>query len=203
MGRGAMLIEEGSERLLDGVDVSALEETRDSVYLLTADLVLVGYNQAYVAFAQANSARHITAISPFGTRLTDAMSEPLASAYRDVYRRVLRSGTPFSHCFECPAPTVYRQYRQVAYPVAAGRGLLVTNSLVTEYPLGEGRERVIGDYADDAGVITECSHCRRLANPRTGGWDWVPAHVADPDPATSHGLCPYCLEHYHPLPASR
>lgn len=189
-----MLIEDGSQWLVDGIDLDALVAPGDSAYLLTPDLVLVGYSHGYVDFARENGRRNITAISPFGTRLTEAMREPLATTYREIYQRVLRTGESHAHSFECSSPAVYRRFRQIAYRVGGGRALLVVNTPEIVRPFVLEGTPVVSDYRGADGGLTECGQCRRLKDPLSGRWDHVAAHVADPDDGARQDICPHCRD---------
>lgn len=197
-----MIVSEGAEHLLRDFDIAELANSPDIIYLLSPALELLGYNAAYIAFARQNNCGGDEQPFPLGRCVTDGMTEPVAQRYRERYLAVLETNTPFAHTYECSSPTRYRRYRQVAYPIARCRAILVTNSLVEETPFTEASSAFSNSYLNEGGVVLECCYCRRLENQLTGRWDWVPAQIATPLAETSHGICPYCLEHYHPAPAS-
>jgi hypothetical protein len=46
--------------------------------------------------------------------------------------------------------------------------------------------------------LRQCSNCRRTQRAHGDEWDWVTAHVTDPPPNISHGICPICIQQDYP-----
>lgn len=189
--------------LLLDFDVPENHESPHVVYGLWHDYRLAYFNRAWFTFAAEN--RGEPAIStnwPLGRSLFDAIPADLSGFYAEKFQECLRSGSHWSHDYECSSDKHYRKYHQTTYPLKQS-GLIVINSLLVETPheqSGAGSASVdIGAYLDENRLIHQCCHCRRVNNQRKlAQWDWVPLLVKHTDPRTTHGICPHCLNHYYP-----
>ena len=77
-------------------------------------------------------------------------------------------------------------------------GVLTINSLVAEKPFPEHpTELPASNYVSTKGIVTICSHCRRVKNLANQGWDWAPAYWAYLPSQLSHGLCSVCSAYYY------
>ncbi len=80
--------------------------------------------------------------------------------------------------------------------------MVIVNSLVKEQPhdtrLRPARPPEWQTYIKPNGLITMCSHCRRVERAdEPEVWDWVPAWVEHMPDETSHSLCRPCLDYYY------
>ncbi|MDB4932944.1 MAG: hypothetical protein JWM10_5428 [Myxococcaceae bacterium] len=172
--------------------MQTLEDSDNVAYVVTPEGVIGRTNPAWRRFASANGGGAMAG----GAVLAAVLPAVLRAYYVDGFARALATGEPWEHDYECSSAETFRRFRMVAYPFD-GRGLVVVNSLRLERP--HEREAHPGD--DDAytvdGVITMCSHCRRLRRATAPvRWDWVPAYVRSPPDNLSHGLCASCYEYY-------
>lgn len=94
------------------------------------------------------------------------------------------------------------------YPVPAVRekGYVIVHSLKVESSLVEakGPAKPAGseEYADAAGLIKQCMHCRLIRSVKDPSrWDWVAEWVRQPQRNVSHSLCDVCFEHYYRTPS--
>ena len=156
--------------------VAAVEDSEDVSYVLSSDLRLLYTNRGWRSFAEQNGGLDGLARWPAGAPIDEVMPMALRDFYRRAYRFVLRSGQCWEHAFECSSPTRQRKFRMFAYPLDAGR-LLVVNSLDVEIAHPETDHQANEHYRVD-GVIRMCANCRRTFDPATLRWDWVSAYVS-------------------------
>lgn len=168
----------------------------DTVYVVSRDRRIVLVNDGWRRFALANGADAALARGE-GLCLDDVLPAPLREPYIAALERAFVTGQRCEHEYECSRPDMFRRFRMVVYPVG-GEELVCVHSLLVEEPHArEADDSLLSVYASD-GLITTCSHCRRIRNPRgTLRWDWVPAFVAKPPPNLSHGLCEACSDFYY------
>jgi hypothetical protein len=183
-------------------DQATLDADGAVVYAMDAQLRLSYFNPAWRRFAADNGGTRLLLRYGPGTPVLDAIAGPLRAFYARAFAGVLETGRAWHHDYECSSAEVYRVFHQTVYPLAGGRGLVVVNSLRVDSPMAlEGRRSAAPEdraYRDDDGLITQCSHCRRVQRPRSRDlWDWVPAWVADMPGDVSHGLCPFCYDFYY------
>ena len=189
--------------LLKHFDPDELHTDRHVVYGLWRDFRLAYMNAGWFVFAAENRGEPMISREwSLGRALFDAIPEALAGFYAEKFHECLRSGTPWSHEYECSSDEIYRKYHQTTYPLDC-RGLVVINALVVETPINSGDSRLAsGDleaYYDTNRFVHQCCHCRRVNNLHAAGqWDWVPQLVKHPDKLTTHAICPHCLSHYYP-----
>lgn len=188
--------------LLNGYDIEELRHQTGTIYAIDREFRLRFVNEGWHRFAGENGvADDFVEAWPFGRCVIDAIPEVLRSFYRNAYLDSLISGAVWNHDYECSSPATYRRFHQTIYPLSAGRGLLVVNSIAVEREHDDSRVALSPDpgYADGNGVVHQCCHCRRIKAQVDGErWDWVPAWVERPSRRVSHGLCPICLAHYYP-----
>jgi hypothetical protein len=188
---------------LQNFDPITLNDDGNVVYGLNAELRLAYFNPAWHRFARENGGEALVEerYQP-GTPVLDAIAGPLRDFYAEAYTRVLETGEVWQHDYECSSPEVYRVFHQTVYPLRHRQGLVVVNSLAVSSPMALERRTATDpgqySYHDARGLITQCSHCRRVQ--RADGvphWDWVPTWVSDMPRETSHGLCPLCYDFYY------
>lgn len=173
------------------------------IYGMWADFRLAYINEAWFTFAAENRGEsEISRNWSIGRSIFEAIPGDLTAFYRDKFEDCLRSGDHWTHEYECSSDQVYRKYHQVSYPLEK-KGLIVVNSLMVETAHEPGCSAAIGDdisiYFDEDQIVHQCCHCRRVNNMRQiERWDWVPLFIRKPEPRTTHGICPHCLNHYYP-----
>lgn len=184
---------------LERFEVDKLDQQRDTIFGLTAELELGYLNQGWFAFGAANGGAATLSRWTVGSNVLDAIHGPLSAFFRGVYERAAVATSPWEHAYECPSATVHRRLQMRLLPLGGGR-LLVVNSVIAEWavdvvPAHQGQ----APYTDRRGLIVQCGHCRRVRRPDdSGAWDWV-AGMVDRSPAnTSHGLCEPCLGYFYP-----
>ena len=72
--------------------------------------------------------------------------------------------------------------------------LRVVGALADRYALVEPN---LEAWRDEAGLIMQCSCCRRVREPATDKWSMCVELLEDSADGTSHGLCKMCLETYY------
>jgi hypothetical protein len=187
---------------LEPFDPAMLEAETTTIYAVDADLRLRYLNQAWTEFARAGGASWASGAGGafgLGTLVMAAVPEVLRPFYEQLYAETWRRREPSEHSYECSTPTRLRYYRMRVMP-CTGEGLVVIHSLARDAPHpGEPHAAIEPIYRDGAGLITQCSHCRRVR--RAIGaptWDWVRAYVTATPTRTSHGLCRPCVAYYYP-----
>ncbi|MGE0383274.1 MAG: hypothetical protein AB7Q97_00995 [Gammaproteobacteria bacterium] len=193
--------------LLRDFDLQRLDAQHGAVYALWPDLTLAGFNRAWFDFARDNGGE--PAISErfgIGARLMDAVPAVLREFVQDGLQGCLDRRIPWQYDYECSSDSVLRRFRQIVYPLGAGTGLLIVNSLLVQHPHDPLSRRAgvpdSGLYRGRTGFIYQCAHCRRIQDVfRTERWDWVPEWVRRPPRDVSHALCPACFGYYYPLPS--
>jgi hypothetical protein len=201
-------IAHGFEKLLKEFSIAEVDSNIDPVFGLWSDMRLAYFNIAWFSFAKDNGGE--PAISDewgLGRSLYDSIPPNIQAYYQTLFKSVIESGqkkrrSPISHEYECSSASVYRRFAMLLYPLAAGKGLLVVNSLLCERPHDPGErppnQPEIQIYADANDMIHQCVHCRRVENQRVSGrWDWVPAWVEHIPPNGSHTLCNFCFNKYY------
>ena len=181
------------------LDWPTLERSGDSVYLLTPDLELAGWNEAYSAFALANGGDDVERRFPVGRSVLAAIDGPLREHYARVFAAALDTGrVRHGHC-ECSTPDEQRILRSSIYPVRGGAGLVVSHHLVLQTAHPEAGTALRPHHRRADGLIVQCGNCRKVQDLRSPSkWDWVPEVVDRPPPDISHSICPNCLDHHYP-----
>jgi len=188
-----------TRQMLCGFNTSVIASADDVIYVLTPNLNLVAFNNAWCSFAMANGGQSVLQRWMAGASILDAMAEDTRKPLSQVYARVLASGVPEAFEYECSSPEQFRIFLQYIYPLK-GRipGLLVCNSLVYLSDNPKGEATFDHRYRDATGLVRQCCHCRRLARRRASAWDWVPALEENGEDNITHGICPTCLDFHFP-----
>jgi len=175
-----------------------LAQSDETIYAIDSDLRLRFTNDGWDAFALNNGGAAVLDTWPLGRCILEAIPEAIRGFYIDGFARAAATGTVFQHTYQCPSPELARTFRMSAYPLER-RGWLVVNADVFSGPNYEEALTYDPDlHVDEYGLIHQCAHCRKVRrNGEAERWDWLPALVAQPHPATSHGLCQPCLGYYH------
>lgn len=195
---GDMAVDEKFLEQVIYLDLNLINESQDVIYIVDANFILKAYNKAWVTFAKSNSGDDVLARYPLGSRILDAITEPLKRYFSKAFESALREKKPFEHNYKCPSEREDRIFRQSAYPLKDATGLVISNHLVLEKPFDEDPREFSKKFLNDKGLIRQCSCCRRISDPNEHAWLWVPSLVENPVPETSHGICPQCLNHFYP-----
>ncbi len=188
------------EPLVGRYDLAQLEKSDNTIYGIWPDFTLAYVNRGWYRFAEDNDG--LAAISsawPLGSPILDAVPSILREFYREKYTVCLSKRCRWEHLYECSTDTVYREFHMTTYPLGAGEGLLVVNSLRLER--GHSRESLFPReeiYRDENGTVTQCCSCRRVLRPGwTLTWDWIPSWVKSPPTGVKSALCEPCLSYYY------
>jgi len=191
-------IDPAFQPLLSNHNLPALRTYAGAVYGIWADFRLAYINPGWFKFASENGGEPVVTSSwTLGRSILDAIPERLRKFYRNQYAAVLRSGTIWTHRYECSSDAVYRVFRQVVCPLGKD-GLLISNSVIVSRPHDPG-ERPPSDpdertYRNGVGVISQCGVCRRVRNQQEPErWDWVPAWVRRVPEDVNSSICPVCV----------
>ncbi len=187
----------GEDRLAD------LDEDDAIIYGLDAELRLALLNEAWYTFARLNDApKRFFETYDLGGSYLDCVPRVLRPFFEEHLRHSLEQREPWSFDYQCPSPTLYREFRMQVLPMADGAGCLVTNARLIEIPHQDDAESahdLRAAYLDKHKFIVQCAHCRRTRRADlTTRWDWVPQFVRTPPPKISHGLCPACSAYFYP-----
>jgi len=194
-----MHVDESFRPQLTGLSINGFEQSGDVTYIVDTDMCLRGYNEAWRNFAASNGGSAVLTQYPLGRSILDGMSPKARAFYAAAYLGALANKARFDQCFECSSASVFRCFQQSAYPLTTGSGLVVTNHLVEDRPIDRHRREPSQVYLNADGLVTQCCHCRRVADQTIlNKWDWVPLWVECCPPATSHTFCPACADFYYP-----
>jgi hypothetical protein len=174
---------------------ASVAKSEEIAYLLTHDLRLVATNAGWKNVAFANNGASIFMQWKVGTRIDEALPDPLRTFYVTAFERARAAGTLWQRDYEDTSLSS-QKFRLLIYPLRDGT-LLVVNAKIADRAPHETTSAG-ADYLDE-GFITMCAHCRRVRRPsdRTR-WDWVPVVAESMRSFVSHGLCPPCVEVYYP-----
>lgn len=195
----ALLVDPRFLPLLAGHSLHALDRERGSVVGLWPDERIALYNSAWHDFAQDNGGAVVLERWPLGSSLLTAISGPLRDYYARAFERVRVLREPWEQNYECPSPSVSRQFRLRVLPLAQD-ALLLVHSLISSVPLlpNDALHPAAARYVGKDGMIHQCSNCRRTQSADTPeAWDWVPAFVTCPPRSVSHGICALCLAQFY------
>jgi hypothetical protein len=187
-------------QLLQDWDFAALSASAETIYGVWPDLTLGFTNLGWTRFAARNNGEpSITDHWPLGRSIMDAIAPPLRPFFSANYARCLAEQRPWEHSYECSSAQVYREFHMLAFPLGHSEGLLVVNSLRRETAHTRTPSPPVESlYRNEHGIVTQCSHCRRVRRVgRDPVWDWVPDWITTCPPRTSHGLCDPCLGFYY------
>jgi hypothetical protein len=213
------------ERLLAGFYRQPLDQGDDVIYGVWPDLTLAYSNARWARFAVENDGADVLRRWTIGTSVRSAFGPELDPFYVRAFADVLATGTIWQHVYTCPSPRQMRWFNMRALPLGR-EGLLVCHSLVSaaEVVKPRGGRPSAAPYRNTNGMVTQCSHCRRVkvaathlalpvapasstlsansaasaASAASAGSDWhhVPAFIKRAPQRTTHGLCPLCFV-YH------
>jgi hypothetical protein len=194
-----MIIDPDFKKQISHMDIEYMSDSQDTICIVDNDLRLVGYNDAWINFANNNNGESALQQFPLGANISDAGEEPIKSYIEKAYRGALQNNKPFEHDYECSSPEKFRVFHQTAYPLIDSIGLVITNHLVQEKPHTEKEVEFNNRFVNEHGIIIQCANCRKIRNPvNPSNWYWVPSLVKSPLENISHSLCVPCLDHYYP-----
>jgi hypothetical protein len=190
-------------RLLAGFYRQPLDQGDDVIYGVWPDLTLGYTNARWARFAIENDGADVLRRWTLGTSVRSAFGADLDLFYTRAFGEVLATGTIWQHTYTCPSPRQRRWFNMRALPLGR-EGLLVCHLLVSTSEVAEPRRRPSAvPYRDTNGLVTQCSHCRRVqvaaarpAHSAEPDWHYVPAFIERAPRRTTHGLCPICFM-YH------
>ena len=192
------------ERLLAGFYRQPLDQADDVIYGVWPDLTLAYSNARWARFAIENDGADVLKRWTLGVSIRSAFGSELDPFYTHAVSEVLATGTIWQHTYTCPSPRQRRWFNMRARPLGR-EGLLVYHALVSAIEIAEPPRRrpSATPYRDTNGLVTQCSHCRRVrvaAAQQTQSaepdWHHVPAFIKRAPRRTTHGLCPICFM-YH------
>jgi PAS domain-containing protein len=178
----------------------ALDASPDACYVLSEQLVISYCNAAWNRFAREQGGNAaVLAENIVGRNLLEFIPADLRDFYQKLFAQARALSKAVGHDYECSSASVFRLYRLEAYPLRAGAGFVVENSLRIERPHDRTPlQPENGIYTDSNGIITCCANCRRTRRAANHeNWDWVPAYVESKQLNVSHGICPMCFEFYY------
>jgi hypothetical protein len=170
-------------------------------YAVDEHLCIQYCNPAWDRFAIENAARDLAGGAAIGTDLHCVIADDLKPFYMQGFHLAVQSGRVWECFYECSSPQLFRKFQMRIHPLRPPGWSLVTNTLVIEHPHTEVRLAGLEAYVDQQSQIVMCCHCRKSRTATTPEqWDFVPAHLEPNLSNISHGLCPICLEYFHPKP---
>lgn len=175
-----------------------------AVFGVWADFRLAYLNPGWFNFARENGGEAILSGEwGLGRSILESMPSQVRRFYELNLGACLSSGEAWSHEYECSSATTYRRFRQTAHPLERQEGLLIVNALTVGRAHDEqqrpARPADPEAYVNDAGFVSQCSHCRLVRNvTEPERWDWVPEWVRHRPTNLSHTLCPVCCAVYYP-----
>ena len=194
-----MYVDDTVRDVLDRLDIDTIRNSLDTIYIIDPKFRLCAYNQAWVDFARNNDGVDVLTAYPLGSSILTAFADALKPFYTSAYAMALSTHTMFAHDYECSSPDRFRRFRQTAYPLPGGVGLIVTHHLVEELGHSEESHAYHPRFVDTHGHIIQCCHCRKLQDPLAPQkWVWVPDVIRTQPANISHALCPRCLDFYYP-----
>jgi hypothetical protein len=188
-----------------------LSSAREPACLLDLEGTVVFANEAWDRFAVANGGGPgVLASAIVGTRWLDhVQGEEPRRLHAILLERAFGGegtgpGGALVQVSEANGPVVARLVATHLEPIrvqgGALVGLAVVHRVVRELPAAEVYAPVEGtaaDYRDGAGLLEQCSCCRRTRRPGAPAdaeWDFVPALVTAPPRDVRWDYCPLCVE---------
>ena len=194
-----MHIDPTFEKQISHIDLVAMSESQDVIYIVDSSIHLRAFNDAWSSFARNNNGETILFRYPLGATIVDVGDCPVKNYILNGYKKALEENVPFVHNYECSSPQIYRVFHQTAYPIFDSIGLIITNHLIITKPHNEEGVAFTSRFENEHNVITQCANCRKIRDPQNEKtWFWVPELVEIQLPNTSHSICEPCLDHYYP-----
>ncbi len=167
--------------------------------MLDDELRFTFCNRAWDRFAAENGGVGLDGPTQLGRCILDSLSEQLRPYFQSAYEQVRETRQSWEHRYECPSPTLQRNFLMVISPSPEGEGFIVVHASVVERSHdAHFVSPPEGIYTGPDGEITMCGRCRKSRVPGPEAvWNWVPAHLEGPR-AINHVLCASCFNIYYP-----
>src|ERR1044071_6838845 len=117
-------VAERFEALLGAHSVESIEAERGSVIGLWSDARIALLTSGWQRFAHENVGGAVLERWPLGSDFFSGISGVLRDYYAQAFARVVRTGQPWEHSYECHSPATARQFRLRTLPLAGGALLL-------------------------------------------------------------------------------
>ncbi|HVU00790.1 MAG TPA: PAS domain-containing protein [Polyangiaceae bacterium] len=176
-------------------DEAALTARPSSVAIIDRPGSILWVNPAWHRFAEENGA---AGSSHQWRSYFEGIAPPLRAYFETAFGDALDRGQVFQLEYECSSPEQQRRFHLRALPVG-GNTLVLEHALVFDAPhdadpLALALER----YVEPSGFIAQCSNCRRVRDPESRAFHWVPMFVQRVPAETTHVICPSCADYYYP-----
>ena len=188
------------KQLPEAIPDAVMESNPHACFALTESLDISYCNRAWDRFAIENGGRpNVLARNVMHKPFLEYVPGELIPNFQALFATVRSLGRPQAQDYECSSAEVFRLYRMQVYPLKAGCGFAVINSLRVVHP----HTRAACDpdeskYVHNDGLIHMCANCRRTRHVNDpSAWDWVPDFLTHPADKVSHGICPFCAEYYY------
>lgn len=182
-----------------GKDLEALEQSPDTIFVLSSNLKFLYFNKAWFLFAAKNNGEpFITTKVLIGSNFENFILGDLRNFYLEKYKMVLEKNEKWTHHYECSSKNEFRIFQQNVIPLKNGFGLLVTNSLIIENTIENKKDYSIKlkSFIDESGNFNQCSNCRKTKKTEGNLWAWIPEIIDTKITNVSHTICPICFELY-------
>ena len=192
---------------------TALNEEPNVILLLRLDGTIAFLNREWTRTNERDgdppSSR---AEAVLGRSYLDFVMGPMRSTVAEAFERAAALESGFGSIWlhgecntvkECRVMTTRISMLRPSGPDGQPTGFLVHHSLRIVGALGDRYTLVEPDleaWRDAAGLILQCSCCRRVRDPATVQWVMCVELLEQSADGTSHGLCEVCLETYYAEP---
>jgi hypothetical protein len=192
--------------LIEQVGARAFDDSEDLICGIWRDTTLAYYNAAWVRKVPRQGGAPPAATWQLGRSVLNACSEERRPFYAESFQQALDQRRVWERQYECstetPTETMTGSYVMRLLPLDS-EGLVVWHSRVEEdISIGnDGSSLDQRSYQTPAGLILQCSYCRRVKTSkraRPDRWSLIPT-IVEPRPGSISGsLCPICFAyHYH------
>lgn len=180
-------------------DLEALEQSQDTIFVLSRKLEFLYFNKAWFLFAANNNGEpFISNKVLIGSNFENFVLGDLRNFYLEKYKMVLEKNEKWTHLYECSSKNEFRIFQQNVIPLKNGFGLLVTNSLIKENTIENKKDNniTLKSFLDEYGNYNQCSNCRKTKKTDENLWVWIPEIIDTKIENISHTICPICFELY-------
>lgn len=181
-------------------DAQALAIQPSTLVAIAPDGLILWFNGAWGRFARANAGE--TVLRAFRARQSSyytGIADPLRSYFERAFGDAYAKQQVFDQDYECSSEHVMRTMHLRALPIPDG-GLLLEHSQTCASPMDRTEAAAIrAKYVTPAGLIVQCSNCRKVRRSEGAIWDWIPSWLSSAPTRVSHGVCEVCLGFYYGL----
>lgn len=188
------------QQLPEKIPTEVMESSPHVCFALTESLHISYCNRVWDRFAAENGGGvDVLAKNVLHKSFLQYVPDEMAPDLRALFETVRALGRPQAHDYECSSAQVFRLYQMQVYPLKAGQGFLIINSLRVAQP--HTQIAYVPDetkYLKNDGFVCMCANChrtRRVDDP--AAWDWVPDFLKHPQRRVTHGVCSFCAEYYY------